>query len=67
MDIDDLLRRGGVYDTIQAGIRYWWEVGLGQEADAQEIRRNPYAGPEALLTGPGPAAARRRNTRRRPR
>ena len=48
-----MLRRGGVYDTIQAGIRYWWDGELNQEADAQEIRRNPYAGPEALLTAPG--------------
>ena len=53
MDVGDLLGRGGVYDTIQAGIRYWWAVGLNQEADAQEIRRNPYAGPEIPLTAPG--------------
>lgn len=51
--MEDLLRRGGVYDTIQARIRYWWAVGLNQEAYAQEIRRNPYAGPVALLTAPG--------------
>ena len=53
MDMGDLLRRGGVYDTIQARIRYWWDGELNREADAQEIRRNPYAGPEIPLTAPG--------------